>query len=204
MEFDLGGWELHLGDRSFSLADEEEVASLLEEALDGLEEGELPRLSDIPVRLSEEALEAFWQKVEARVQAYHKRLEALEEEAKATLRSRGENPEERVGGYALWELELGGLGWDRPTPEEEAALDLWERPPENLYVLVPQEDLVTLLPRLPGEPAKTVSTMLGERCLACGGLVSPSAAWANLPGAPPLGPRPALGHRTGCPWEGDE
>lgn len=51
-----------------------------------------------------------------------------------------------------------------------------------------------------GEPR---GLMLGERCLACGGLVSPSAAWANLPGAPPLDPRPALGHRMGCPWEGE-
>lgn len=73
---------------------------------------------------------------------------------------------------------------------------------ENWVVAISKEDLPELAPLLEElgmEPLDEIPTILGEVCPYCGGLLSPSAAWANLPGAPGLAMRPPLGHRKGCP-----
>lgn len=67
---------------------------------------------------------------------------------------------------------------------------------DHLLYLVPR----ALVPELEalGFRLGTYFGDLGEVCPKCGGILSPSPAWANWRGNWPWTPRPPLGHREGC------
>lgn len=183
----LNSWTIEVAGKLFSLADEEALRDLMEEAMEAVKEGRIPELREIPILLSEKVEDALFREAETVKAAYEKRIK----EKKKQLLAQGED------------LDYMDYDWNRPTFDEEFAMEFLDNPPENLYILVPREEFEAIRPHLSevGKVVGTVNTVLGERCLLCGGILDPSAAWANLPGAPGLGPRPALGHRKGCPAE---
>lgn len=94
----------------------------------------------------------------------------------------------------MW-LSPYDLGDDVGKDEEVVEPPEWvldEAGEDDLLYLVP----ISLLPELQKMGFKVANawSVWGEVCPICGGVLSPSAAWANYPWTH----RPSLGHQKGC------